>query len=268
MELQNNDETGDELLPPPPQKRKHGKYKGETQDEFFMRWAIRQKEWIAAESSKQRQSRMHHAMNAKLNVCPSSNRSGTTVFIWIKVEGEPEREQELITKQSWSYYWDQYAETQCFYHDYCNEWDLCKVLDPGAQVLIEEDEDNDGISEDYHMVVREPTPPPPYPPLPPSYRYNSTPPPLSPSPSPPPTLITFDLNVWGGNLPGQPNLTSNITQFMPFGELLRLHYDFLNDAGELPISSMVQCIPNNKAIVSWVILSHWYLVLPQTPHIS
>ena len=116
---------------------------------------------------------------------------------------------------------------------------------------IEEDEDNEeGISEDYHMVVREPTPPPPYPPVPPSYPYNSTPPLLLPLPlpSPPPTSITFDPNVWGGNLPGQPSPTSNITQFMPFGELLCLHYGFLNDAGELPISSMVQHIPNNKAI--------------------
>ena len=162
-------------------------------------------------------------------------------------EGELEREQELITKWSWSYYY-QYAETQHFYHDYCDEWDLCKALNPGARAPIEEDEDNEeGISEDYHMVVRELTPPPPYPPLPPSYPYNSMPP-LSPSPSPLPTLITFDLNVWGGNLPGQLDPTSNITQFMPFGELLRLCYSFLDDAGELPIGSMVQHIPNGKAI--------------------
>ena len=123
---------------------------------------------------------MHHTTNAKSKVCPSLNRSGTTVFIWIKVEGELEREWELIIRQCWSDYWDQYAETQCFYHDYCDEWDLCKVLDPGARVPIEEDEDKEeGISEDYHMVVREPT-------LPPSYPYNSMLPlPLLPLPLPP-----------------------------------------------------------------------------------
>ena len=33
-----------------------------------------------------------------------------------------------------------------------------------------------------------------------------------------------------------------------FRELLHLHYGFLNDAGELPISSTVQHIPNDKAI--------------------
>ena len=128
-----------------------------------------------------------------------------------------------------------------FYHDYCDKWDLCKVLDPGAQVPIKEDEDDEeGISEDYHMVVREPT-------LPLSYPYNSMLlPPLSPSP--PPTSITFYLNVWGGNLPGQPDPASNITQFMPFRELLHLCYGFLDDTGELPIGSTVQHIPNDKVI--------------------
>ena len=63
-----------------------------------MRQAIRWKQQIAAKSLKQRQSRMHCAMNAELKVCLSSNRSGTTVFIWIKVEDKLEREQELITK--------------------------------------------------------------------------------------------------------------------------------------------------------------------------
>ena len=96
MELQNNDEIGDQLPPPPPRKKKHGQYEGETRDEFFTRRAIRRKQRIAAESSKQRQSRMQRATNAELQVCPSSNRSGTTVFIWIEVEGEPERERELI----------------------------------------------------------------------------------------------------------------------------------------------------------------------------
>ena len=98
MELQNNNEIGDQLLPPPPRKKKHGKYEGETWDEFFTRRAIRQKQWIAAESLKQRQSRMHCTTNAESKVCPSSNRSRTTVFIWIKVEDKLEREQELITK--------------------------------------------------------------------------------------------------------------------------------------------------------------------------
>ena len=128
-----------------------------------------------------------------------------------------------------------------FYHDYCDKWDLCKVLDPAAQVPIKEDEDDEeGISEDYHMVVREPT-------LPLSYPYNSMLlPPLSPSP--PPTSITFYLNVWGGNLPGQPDPASNITQFMPFRELLHLCYGFLDDTGELPIGSTVQHIPNDKVI--------------------
>ena len=132
MELQNNDEIWDQLPPPPPQKKKHGQYEGEMQDESFTRQAIRRKQQITAESLKQRQSRMCHATNAKLKVCPSSNRSRTTVFICIEVEGELERERELIIRPCWSDYWDQYAETQHFYHDYCDEWDLCKALDPGA----------------------------------------------------------------------------------------------------------------------------------------
>ena len=95
------------------------------------------------------------------------------------------------------------------------------------------------------MVVREPTPLPSYPRPPLSYPYATMPP---PPPLPPPTLITLDLNVWGGNSPGQPGPTSNITQFMPLEELLHLCYGLINDAGELPISSTVQYISNDKAI--------------------
>ena len=99
------------------------------------------------------------------------------------------------------------------------------------------------------MIVRQPTPPPPYPPPPPSYPHAPTPPPPpSPLPSPLPTVITLDPNVWGGNLPGQPDPTSHITQFTPFEELLCLRYGFLDDAGELPIGSSVQRISNDKAI--------------------
>ena len=55
MELQNNNDIGDQLPPPPPQEKKHGQYEGETWDEFFMRQAIRWKQRITAESSKQRE---------------------------------------------------------------------------------------------------------------------------------------------------------------------------------------------------------------------
>ena len=68
------------------------------------------------------------------------------------------------------------------------------------------------------------------------------------SPSPPPISIPPDPTLWRGNLPDKPDPTSHINQFTPFKELLHLHYGFLNDADELPISPAVQHISNDKAI--------------------
>ena len=81
----------DQLPPPPPQKKKYGQYEGEMWDEFFTRWVIRWKQQISAESLNQRESRMYHAMDAESKVCLSSNRTRTTVFIWIEVDGDWKR---------------------------------------------------------------------------------------------------------------------------------------------------------------------------------
>ena len=156
-----------------------------------------------------------------------------------------------------------------FYHDYCNEWDLCKALDPGAQVLIEEDKDNkEGISEDYHMVVREPTLPPPYPPPPPFDPYNSMLPPLLPSPSPP--LLQSHLIQMSGEEIYQANLIQHpiSLNLCPSGSSFICVMAFLMMQVNCPLVQQFSIFQTMKQFVSWVILSHWYLILPQTPHIS
>lgn len=241
----NSDETGDrsgrlrsaDAAPPasipsiPPRKKKHGQFEGETRDEFFARRAIERERRIAVESSKQKQRREGRASYAQSNQCPSSRKTGTTVFIWKEVGDQLEKEREQLTKGLWSRKWILYADSQRFYHDYCDEWDLCEALDPGARPPIDSEEEDD--IEDSVMVVREPTPPPPYPPT---------------SPPPPPISTALDVAVWGENLPDQLDTAFAISYFTPFEELLRLRYGFLEGSAELSIASTVQLISNDKAI--------------------
>ena len=129
------------------QKMVNGQYEGETHDEFFKRWAIKCEQWIATESAIQKQSRESHANHAKQNICPSKWKSWTKIFKW---EGKDEQVQEVVYHRAWSHKWEIHSDSKHFYHDQCDEWDLCEALDPG--VLPNFDMDN---SDDDFM-------PPPY----------------------------------------------------------------------------------------------------------
>ena len=74
------------------QKMVNGQYVGETRDKFFERRVIRCQAKIAAESSRQRQSREACENNTKHQVCPSDKKSWTSMFKWVHNEnGEEEQ---------------------------------------------------------------------------------------------------------------------------------------------------------------------------------
>ena len=109
---------------------KNGQFVGETRDEFFEWQVIRHEAKIAAESPKQTQSQESHTNNAKLQVCPSERKHWTAIFKWVENEkGEEEQVRERVDKRAWSHEWVLYTDSQQFYHDDCDEWDLCEALD-------------------------------------------------------------------------------------------------------------------------------------------
>ena len=143
------------------------------------------------------------------------------MFKWVDNENrEEEQVQEWVDKRAWSHEWILYGDTQCFYHSDCDEWDLCKALDPWAQPSFVDDNNDNNNNKDIPMENREPSPPPPY---------------LPTSPQPP------DLDIWQGHLPVQPSFMSHRDQFVPIKGLLHLHYSFTDSCRVQPIDPAV-CI--------------------------
>ena len=87
----------------------------------------------------------------------------TKIFKW---EGEDEQVQEIMYHRAWSHVWEGYANSQHFYCDHCDEWDLCEALDPGVLPNFDMD-DKDDID---FIPPQEPSldAPPPYLPTSPS----------------------------------------------------------------------------------------------------
>ena len=184
----------------------NGQYEGETRNEFFKRQVIECEQWIATESAIQKQSRESRANHAKKNICPSKSKHWCKIFKW---EGEDEQVREIIYHRAWSLEWENYADSQHYYHDYCNEWDLCEAFDPGALPNYDMDDEDDIIP------PREPSPDPP-PPYPPS------------SPAPPPISVVPGPAIWRAGLPDQPDPISLRDKFLSLQTTLRMRYGLID----------------------------------------
>lgn len=216
--------------PPPPRRKKvNGQYVDESRDEFFARMALARDRSIASESALQRQSRESRARNAQKQICPSTRRTGTTIYKW----DEDEQLRELVHHRAWSTEWRLYADTQRLYHDFCDQWDLCEALDPGARPDLDSEEEDIIDEEMYPPAQREPTPPPPYPPT---------------SPAPPPISIASGSPVWGGGLQDESGPVSHRDRWAPLQEILWKRFGFTDSTVPCPRDPSIHIHPDTKLL--------------------
>ena len=213
---------------PARRQKKNGQFVGETRDEFFQRMAQDRERWIASESAIQRQSRESRARDAKKHICPSERRTGTKIFKWDNGDGDDRVEsvRGLLTRRIWSTEWRMYADSQRYYHDFCDQWDLCFALDPAGRPDPDSEEDN------YPTASREATPDPP-PPYPPS------------SPAPPPISVSSDSTIWQGGLRYAPDPVSHRGQLMSLQEILHMRFGFVDSPSIYPRDP---AIPNHPSV--------------------